>query len=53
MRSEGDIEHLEAIWAFLIRRWRRVLLTSAGLLLFVPYGCGCATGALITHLVSS
>lgn len=45
-----DLEHLEELYLFLVRRWRRVLLATTGLVLFVPYGCGLATGVLIGKL---
>lgn len=45
-----DYDHLEDLWNFLVRRWRRVLLATGGLLIFLPYGCGLATGLAIGHL---
>lgn len=50
MSSQGDIDHLEAIYGFLLRRWRRVLLATAGSILLLPYGCGLITGVLIGKL---
>lgn len=48
--TSSDLDHLEALWLFCVRRWRRLLLASAGAVLFLPYGCGLATGVLIGKL---